>query len=146
MTHLIWEKRDMNNRNNRWLGVLIIVVVALVQPQIARGQSGEYRNISLAEFSRFLEAKDFLLINVHVPYQGEIPRTDLLVPYRSVERLKDRLPADKDTKIVVYCMTGPMGYAAAESLVRLGYTKVYHFAGGMRDWARSGRHLIYRSD
>lgn len=136
----------MNNRNNRWLGVLIIVVVALVQPQIAQGQSGEYRNLSFAEFSRLLEAKDFLLLNVHVPYQGEIPGTDLFLPYHAVERLKDRLPAAKDNKIVVYCLTGPMGYVAADSLVKLGYTQVYHFAGGMREWVRSDRQLIYRSD
>ncbi len=135
----------MNNRNNRWL-IAAIIVFAFLQPQIARGQSGEYRNLSLAEFIRFLEAKDFLLINVHVPYQGEIPGTDLFLPYHAVERLKGGLPAAKDAKIVVYCMTGPMGYAAAESLIKLGYSQVYHFAGGMREWVRSGRQLIYHSD
>ena len=108
-------------------------------------QSPPYRNISYAEFNRRLEAKDFLLINVHVPYQGEIPGTDLLLPYHSIERQQDRLPADKDTKIVVYCLTGPMGYEAAERLAELGYTRLYHFAAGMRGWVRSGRELVYRS-
>ena len=124
----------------------IAVVAALVHAQSACSRPGEYRDLTLSEFSPWLESKDFLLINVHVPYQGEIPQTDLLLPYHSIQRLKDRLPPAKDSKIVVYCMTGPMGHDAAQSLVSLGYTRVYHFAGGMRDWVRSGRHLIYRSD
>jgi len=132
--------------NSRWLAVWIIAVVACLQLETAHGQSQPYRNLSFAEFSRWLEQKDFLLINVHVPYQGEIPGTDMLLPYHSVKRQKDRLPAAKDTKIVVYCLTGPMGHAAAESLAQLGYTRVYHYQGGMLDWVRSGRELTVRSD
>lgn len=130
----------------QWMAVLIIAVIAFLQPLTARGQAAYYRNISVSEFSRWLETKDFLLINVHVPYQGEIPGTDLLLPYHSIYRHKDQLPAAKDAKIVVYCMTGPMGNVAAGKLVELGYTRVVHFAGGMREWVRSGRELRYRND
>ena len=129
-----------------WFTVSILAAVALLPFQIATGQSGGYQNISLAEFSRQLEAKDFLLINVHVPYQGEIPGTDLLLPYHAVHKQKDRLPSAKDAKIVVYCLTGPMGHTAAAGLVQLEYTDVHHFEGGMLAWVRSGRQLIYRSD
>ena len=125
---------------------LMMAVVALLQTQTACSRTGEYRNLSFAEFSRWLESKDFLLINVHVPYQGEIPGTDLLLPYHMIQEQEDRLPVAKDTRIVVYCLTGPMGHDAAEDLVKLGYTQVYHFAGGMRDWVREGRQLIYRGD
>jgi rhodanese-related sulfurtransferase len=134
-----------NGRKKR-LAVLIIAFIALLQPLAARGQTAHYRNISVVEFSHWLETKDFLMINVHVPYQGEIPGTDLLLPYHSIYRHKDRLPADRDAKIVVYCLTGPMGNAAAGKLVELGYTRVFHFAGGMQGWVRSGHELIYRSD
>ena len=133
-----------NIRKNQWLTVSILSVAALLQIQMANGQAEMYRNISLAEFSQRLEAKDFLLINVHVPYQGEIPGTDLLLPYHAVEKQKDRLPPARDTQIVVYCLTGPMGYAAAADLVKLGYTEVFHFEGGMLEWVRSGRQLMYR--
>ena len=126
------------------LAIAMLAVVALLQSQTATGQSPLYRNLSFAEFSRWLEAKDFLLVNVHVPYQGEIPGTDLVLPYYSVHRYKDRLPSAKNTKIVVYCLTGPMGYAAAGDLVELGYIDIYHFEGGMLEWVRSGRQLIDR--
>ncbi len=129
----------------RGLVALFFAMFVFLLPRIASSQTASYRNISFAEFSRWLEAKDFVLINVHVPYQGEIPGTDLLLPYHSVVRQKDRLPASRDTKIVVYCLTGPMGYAAAQDLVQLGYTRVYHYEAGMRDWVRRDRELIYRS-
>jgi rhodanese-related sulfurtransferase len=135
-----------NSGCKQLMAAFILAVIAFLQPLTARGQTAYYRNVSVAEFSRWLETKDFLLINVHVPYQGEIPGTDLLLPYHSIYRHKDRLPADRDAKIVVYCLTGPMGNVAAGKLVELGYTRVFHFAGGMRGWVRSGRELLYRND
>jgi rhodanese-related sulfurtransferase len=91
-----------------------------------------------------LQQKDFVLINVHTPYQGEIPQTDLLIPYNKIESRQNELPADKHAKIVVYCLTGPMGYAAAQTLSELGYTRVIHFNGGMQAWAEQGNRLLHR--
>lgn len=33
-----------------------------------------------------LENKDFLLLNVHITYEGEIQGTDLFVPYNEIEQ------------------------------------------------------------
>ena len=76
--------------------------------------------------------KDFILINVHIPYQGEIPGTDLLIPFNKIALHRNKLPKDKDKTIVVYCMTGPMGYYAADQLASMGYTRVIHFEQGMK--------------
>ena len=137
---------SFRNRTSRWLAVYFAVGLVYLQTETAEGRSQPYRNISFVEISQWFEAKDFFLINVHVPYQGEIGGTDLLLPYHDVRHQKVRLPTAKDTKIVVYCLTGPMGHAAAESLVQLGYTRVYHYAGGMLDWVRNGQQLIYRRE
>ena len=127
----------------RCTAIIIFAMVMLLNVPTTFSQSATFTNISFEVFSGWLEDKDFLLVNVHVPYQGEIPGTDLLLSYRAVENQKDRLPKSKDSKIVVYCLTGPMGYQASASLVKLGYTQVYHFEGGMLTWVRSGRKLIY---
>ena len=103
-----------------------------------------YENILIDRFSVMLAQKDFILINVHTPYEGEIPETDLIIPYNMIESQLNELPADKNTKIVVYCMSGPMGYAAAQRLAELGYTRVTHFNGGMQSWVEAGRRLVYR--
>ena len=103
-----------------------------------------YENIYIDQFVKMMDQKDFILINVHVPYYGEIPQTDLLVPFDAIEQHVKDLPKDKDAKIVVYCMMGPMGDIAAEKLVNMGYTRVSNFQGGMEAWTQAGRHLQRR--
>ncbi len=89
--------------------------------------------------------KGFLLINVHVPYAGEIPGTDLFLPYDRVAELAAKLPKDKDSPLVVYCRSGAMSRVATATLVRLGYTRVYDLTGGMNAWQAAGLKLAYRS-
>jgi rhodanese-related sulfurtransferase len=103
-----------------------------------------YENISVNQFAEMMDHKDFILINVHIPYEGEIDETDLLIPFNAIDQHKKELPNDKDAKIVVYCMTGPMGDIAAERLVRMGYTWVVHFEGGMKAWRKTRRPLLFR--
>ena len=136
-------------KTNRNLGLSALLIFAgcigfLLLPSWSMGQKG-YVNISLDQFVKMLKNKDFILINVHIPYEGEIPETDLFIPYNAIDQYNEKLPRQKDAKIVLYCRTGRMSEIAAEKLVRIGYTKVFHFQGGMREWERSGRSLLFRS-
>lgn len=103
---------------------------------------GSYTDISVAELQTMLEAKDFPLINVHIPYEGDLPNTDLSVPFDEIESYLDLLPADKDAKIVLYCRSGRMSSIAAETLVKLGYTNVYNLDGGFNAWVRAGLPMV----
>ncbi|HSB72463.1 MAG TPA: rhodanese-like domain-containing protein [Candidatus Methylomirabilis sp.] len=85
-----------------------------------------------------LERKDFLFVNVHIPYEGEIEPTDASVPFDKVDQQLRVFPAKKDAKIVLYCMSGRMSGIAADTLVRLGYTNVSHLEGGMIAWRKAG--------
>lgn len=55
-----------------------------------------------------------------------------------------RLPADKNAKIVVYCMSGRMSAIASAELVQQGYTNILNLDDGMIGWERSGFTLINR--
>ena len=99
---------------------------------------GSYTNVSAMQLKAMLDKKDFTFVNVHIPYEGEIAKTDAFVPYNEIEKNLDKLPADKNTKIVLYCRSGRMSTLAAETLVRLGYTNVWNMEGGMIAWEALG--------
>jgi phage shock protein E len=105
---------------------------------------GSYRDISAAGLQAMLEDKDFVLINVHIPYEGDLPETDLSIPYNQVEDQLNQLPADRDAKIVLYCRSDRMSTEAARTLVGLGYTNIWNLTGGMVAWERAGLPLIQK--
>lgn len=91
-----------------------------------------------------LGAKDFLLVNVHIPYEGELAGTDLFIPFDQITDQLDKLPQDKSAKLVLYCRSGRMSTEAARDLVGLGYTNVWELGGGMIEWEQSGRAIEER--
>lgn len=100
------------------------------------------KDITSQELNSLLAAKDFFLVNVHVPYEGELPKTDSFIAYSRIGVNLDKLPTDKNSKIVLYCKSGRMSEIAAQRLASLGYTNVYNQIGGMIDWEKQGFQLI----
>lgn len=86
---------------------------------------------------------DRLLVNVHVPYEGDIVGTDLRIPFDQIASQVGRLPSDRSTPIAVYCLSGRMSRIASETLTDLGYTDVVDLDGGMQGWQESGRRLVW---
>ncbi len=104
-----------------------------------------YYDISPSELAAMLENKDFLLINTHVPYEGEIEQTDLFLPYDQAAELVDQLPKDKDAKIVVYCRSDRMSRIAADVWAQEGYTNLYNLEGGFAAWEQAGYPLLQKA-
>jgi phage shock protein E len=124
---------------------LIASVLAACQSKSVAGEKitvsdGSYVNVSPAELNTMLKNKDFLFINVHIPFAGNIADTDLSIPYDQVIALENlaQLPVDKNAKIVLYCRSGRMSEIAAKELVSLGYTNIWNLDGGMVGWEQAG--------
>ena len=108
----------------------------------ASGGTGTYVDITPDELAAMLESKDFLLINTHIPYEGEIEQTDLFLPYDQAAEQLDQLPTDKDAKIVVYCRSDRMSRISAEEWVKAGYTNLHNLDGGFAAWEEAGYELL----
>ena len=124
-----------------------IFILAACQGKPAQGTTekvtvagGAYTNVSAGELNAMLKNKDFVFVNVHIPFEGNIAGTDLSTPYDQISAPENlsQLPADKNSKIVLYCRSGRMSEIAAETLVKQGYTNIWNLTGGMVDWEQAG--------
>ena len=106
---------------------------------------GSYLDVSAAGLASMLKSKESPLINVHIPYEGEIDGTYLFIPYNDIEAHLSQLPADKGAKLVLYCRSGSMSAIAARTLVKLGYTNVWNLDGGMIAWKQAGYPLLEKA-
>ncbi len=101
-------------------------------------QLAKYQNISAEQLNSMLKRKDFTLVDVHIPEQPHIPGTDKFIPFNQILDRLDELPADKHTKIVLYCRSGSMSRRAANDLLKAGYRNVYNLDGGVIEWTAAG--------
>ncbi|MEO3759691.1 rhodanese-like domain-containing protein [Mycobacterium sp. B14F4] len=100
------------------------------------------RLVGPAEFAAAVAEPDRVTVNVHIPFEGDIPGTDLSIPFDQIAAHADRLPADRATGLAIYCRSGPMSTTAAATLRDLGYQDIVELRGGMRAWQADGRPLL----
>jgi rhodanese-related sulfurtransferase len=134
---------------NKFLIILLALSILLsgCQSKSVSGETvtlagGSYKNITASELNTMLKNKDLVLVNVHIPFAGNIANTDLSIPYDQIQQNLSQLPADKNAKIILYCRSGRMSQIAAEQLVSLGYTNVWNLKGGMADWQSAGYKIV----
>lgn len=117
---------------------LLLAGCAAASP--AEAPQGGYERISVETLAEMMETRreSFLLVNTHIPFEGNLPTTDFSVPFNETAQQLDLFPADKNAEIVLYCMNDPMSFSAARQLVEAGYTNVKVLLGGMNAWQSAG--------
>ncbi len=95
-----------------------------------------------AAFADAMAQSGRVTIDVHIPFEGKLNSTDLMIPYDQIEQQKSALPADRSTPLAVYCRSGNMSAIAVQTLAGLGFTDIVELRGGMQAWQAAGRTLL----
>lgn len=122
--------------------VAVLGSIPFIAPLGTAASAAAITQVASAEIQNMLAKKDFVLINVHIPYEGEIEKTDTFIAFDKIPENLGKLPKEKNARIVVYCRSGRMSALAAQELLAQGYTQVFDLVGGMNDWTRSGYKII----
>jgi rhodanese-related sulfurtransferase len=93
-----------------------------------------------AAYEQLSVSVDAQVVDVREPAEWTstgVLRHALLIPLSEVER---RAPAElaKARPVYVICNSGNRSRVASDTLIRLGFTRVYNIAGGIQAWLRAG--------
>ncbi|WP_301961916.1 rhodanese-like domain-containing protein [uncultured Phascolarctobacterium sp.] len=95
-----------------------------------------YQNITAAQVKARLDKGDMLtVIDVRTKEEyasGHVPGS-ILIPFDEIKTKAGQLPQDKNTEIVVYCRSGRRSAIAADTLIALGYNRIYDM-GAISSW------------
>jgi rhodanese-related sulfurtransferase len=101
------------------------------------GGSG-WTRLSPQALDELMAAEDVFLVNVHVPFEGEITGTDVHIPYTELVDRMGELPDPDGQTLVLYCRSGNMSTQAAQELVSAARTGFFELEGGFNAWNEAG--------
>lgn len=99
--------------------------------------SASWTVISPTQLHDMMAKQKVYLVNVHVPFEGDIPGTDASIPYTDIAGQLDKLPFDEQV-VVIYCRSGNMSTEAAQAMVDSGAPPFYELQGGFYAWQDAG--------
>lgn len=119
------------------LSLLAVLLITLSGCSSDKKASTEnYQTITASEAKEMMEKDSSIIIldvRTEEEYLEEHIKGSRLISYTDISDKAEELLTDKDATILVYCRSGRRSAIATQSLVDLGYTKIYDF-GGINDW------------
>jgi len=125
-------------------------------PQTVAGLVADARSrieeLSPMQLASELECGDVLLVDIREPDERQLagliaggvsaPR-GMLEFYADPASPYHREEFERDRRIVLYCASGGRSALATDALRELGYDRVAHLCGGIREWSAAGMELIF---
>ena len=116
--------------------MLAVCLLCACSDSEAAGRITPYTPLTPAQAKEIIDNRDSYII-LDVRTDEEYKKTHIPgavnIPVEEIKDRGDRLSADKDTVILVYCENGVRSKQAAQELADMGYTSVYEF-GGISTW------------
>ena len=95
-------------------------------------QPAELKNLSPEQLTELKEK--YAVVDVRTGFEYRHGHIKGSVHYKLGKEDEIIQKFSKDEAIILVCKTGHRSRAAANRLVRIGYTKLYHLEGGMNKW------------
>ncbi|ANJ67467.1 hypothetical protein A9404_08780 [Halothiobacillus diazotrophicus] len=115
--------------------VAIVLIVMLLGNEMTRGLQ-KFQNLTAAELARLIGREQVVLIDVREPdeFRGEHIKGAQHIPLGSLPTKLTDLEKHKADQVLLYCRSGNRSSAAANMMVKAGFTNVGHLAGGIMAW------------
>jgi phage shock protein E len=113
---------------------LTVVVIMLIYSYVGDKIAG-FKSVNAQEATRLYNDGAFVL-DVRSPAEykeGYIGEAVNITP-GDLASQASKLPKDKSTEILVYCLSGARSSRAASSLGKMGYISVNNLSGGINAW------------
>ncbi len=113
----------------------LVLIVMLIGNEMSRGMK-KFRELSAAEFARAMGQETAVLIDVREPdeYRSEHIKGARHIPLGTLAGKLGELEKHKTAPVLLYCRSGNRSSAAANILVKAGFTEVAHLNGGIMAW------------
>lgn len=120
-----------------WMLTLAAVAlfVMLIGNELGR-VNRKFRELSCAELARLVGDENVVLVDVREPdeFRSGYIKGAKHIPLGSLSTKLDELKQHEGRQILLYCRSGNRSSAAANTLVKAGFTDVGHLAGGITAW------------
>lgn len=118
----------------RFLGLFTYVIVVIIQ-SCAQQPAGS--QLDAKQFAALMEkTPDKWIIDVRTKKEFESGHiaSAINMDYYADDFQKQLTSLPKDKPLLIYCLSGSRSNSAVEKLHGMGYTNVYHLAGGIQSW------------
>ncbi|MFT6866269.1 MAG: rhodanese-related sulfurtransferase [Cyclobacteriaceae bacterium] len=140
---IIWFNLKIQNRKImksiiQLSGLMLLILSLSCQSQTTNSNSLILNNAQ--DVMKTLEAENIQIVDVRSEDEykaGHLPNASLISIHDPNFMVKMEA-LDKNIPVVVYCAVGGRSTTAAQSIVDIGFSKIYNYKGGMRDWMASG--------
>ncbi|PIN89934.1 hypothetical protein COU60_02470 [Candidatus Pacearchaeota archaeon CG10_big_fil_rev_8_21_14_0_10_34_76] len=90
-----------------------------------------YLSVNPEEFVKLMKEPGVFVIRAPIDYPKVLEGTDLVMESDNLDDYADKLPSDKNTKMLVYCRRGNASRYVCSLLLEKGYTNVVNLEGGL---------------
>lgn len=121
------------------LFVAVAVITAMLVYSYLGDKISGYASVNTDQATRLFNDDAFVLdVRTAGEYKEGFIGNATNISSTEISAKLGHLPTDKETPILVYCLTGARSSRAASIMAKSGYTNVNNLSGGINAWKTAG--------